>query len=102
MTKSSSNSLTIALPAGSGEMRLSFIGRDAWALGELLEAGGRGCTPIDNPAPRWSSYVHNLRRAGLNIETVHENHGGPFPGRHARYVLRSPVRVVTDTEAVHA
>lgn len=69
-------------------------GRDEWALLELLRAGTRGCTPIDNPAPRWSSYVHKLRRAGLDVETVHERHGGAFAGRHARYVLHSVIEPV--------
>jgi hypothetical protein len=71
------------------------IGRDAWALSELVAAGERGCTPIDNPGPRWSGYVFNLRRGhGLVIETVHEPHRGAFPGTHARYVLRSPVEIL--------
>ncbi len=70
-------------------------GRVAWALLELVAAGERGCTPIDNPGPRWSGYVHKLRHDhGLAIETVHETHGGPFSGNHARYVLRSRVRVL--------
>ena len=47
-------------------------------------AGKCGVTPIDMPGPRWSGYVHNLRRMGLVIETIHESHGGPFPGNHAR------------------
>ena len=68
-------------------------GRDAWALQELHTAGERGCTPIDNPAPRWSGYVFNLRQMGFDIETVHEPHKGQFPGTHARYVLRSKVTV---------
>jgi hypothetical protein len=42
-------------------------GRDAWALGELITAGTEGCTPIDNPAPRWSAYVHKAK---------HARHGG--------------------------
>lgn len=28
------------------------IGREAWALASLIEAGERGCTPIEQPAPR--------------------------------------------------
>jgi hypothetical protein len=56
-----------------------------------MDAGERGCTPIDEPAPRWSGYVFNLRQMGLEIETVHERHGGPLTGTHARYVLRSRV-----------
>jgi hypothetical protein len=82
---------------------LSFEGRDAWALTQLLEASNSGCTPIDNPAPRWSHYIYKLRRAGIVIETIHEAHGGPFAGYHARYVLRSRIRVIeiSDTQRPH-
>lgn len=73
---------------------MTFIGRDAWALDHLIRAGERGCTPITTPGPRWSHYVFKLRRAGVNVETVDEDHGGPFAGSHARYVLRSSVRIV--------
>ncbi len=68
-------------------------GRVAWAVERLREAGEFGCTPISNPAPRWSAYVHKLRNDfGINVETIHEQHDGPFPGSHARYVLRTDVR----------
>jgi hypothetical protein len=66
-------------------------GRDAWALDRLREAGPKGCTPIENPAPRWSAYVHKLRKYGVPIETLHEPHTGPYPGTHGRYVLRALV-----------
>ena len=69
-------------------------GRDAWALLELTGANENGCTPIDHPGPRWSGYVHKLRKAGLHIETIREAHSGPFPGEHARYVLRSLVTIL--------
>ena len=69
-------------------------GRDEWALLRLIERGKKGCTPIDEPAPRWSAYVHKLRGMGFDIETVHERHGGQFPGRHARYVLHSNVKAM--------
>ncbi|MCA8896864.1 MAG: hypothetical protein KDA48_16525 [Amphiplicatus sp.] len=71
-----------------------FTGRTAWALRALIEAGERGCTPIDTPGPRWSHYVFCLRREGLDIETIAEAHGGPFAGHHARYVLRTLLRVL--------
>ena len=74
---------------------VTFKGRDAWALDELIAAGEAGCTPIDHPGPRWSHYVFKLRRAGLDVETITEAHGGPYKGTHARYVLRSKVRRVT-------
>ncbi len=73
---------------------VTVCGREAWALTVLIAAGERGCTPIDTPGPRWSGYVHDLRRRGIVIETKHEPHGGPFAGTHARYVLRSPVTVL--------
>jgi hypothetical protein len=60
----------------------------------LIAAGERGCTPIDTPGPRWSGYVHDLRKLGMAIETVHETHAGPFPGTHARYVLRSRITIL--------
>jgi hypothetical protein len=86
-------SVTVRILPDAGER--SFKGRFAWALVRLVGAGEIGCTPIDHPGPRWSHYIHKLRRAGLAIETVEERHAGPYPGRHARYVLRSPVAVVS-------
>lgn len=72
------------------------VGRDAWALQNLMTAGKRGCTPIDHPGPRWSHYVFKLRRMGFVIETIHEDHGGPFAGTHARYVLHSDVTILEE------
>ncbi len=66
-------------------------GRDAWALDRLREAGPKGCTPITEPAPRWSAYVFNLRGRGVPIETTTEPHGGEFSGTHGRYILRARV-----------
>ena len=80
---------------------ITLKGRDAWALSELIRTGEKGCTPIDTPGPRWSAYVHKLRHEyGLKIDTVHENHGGAFPGCHARYVLRTQVRIIEDERRV--
>ncbi|MEI4473356.1 winged helix domain-containing protein [Frigidibacter sp. MR17.24] len=70
---------------------IAVKGRVRWALEALLRAGPHGCTPISDPGPRWSAYIHDLRALGLSIETVNEDHGGPFAGRHARYVLASTV-----------
>ena len=89
----------------SGKLRISIrilpdgrpqevVGRDAWALLNLLRAGEAGCTPIDTPGPRWSHYIWKLRRAGIVIETIEEAHGGAFAGHHARYILRSEVELV--------
>ena len=70
---------------------LLVCGRDAWTLRQLHDAGGQGCKPYNNPAPRWSAYVFNLRQIGFDIETIREPHKGRFPGTHAQYVLHSQV-----------
>ena len=66
-------------------------GRVRWALDQLCKAGTAGCTPIDQPAPRWSAYIFDLRGMGVEIDTLHEPHEGEFAGFHGRYVLRSTV-----------
>jgi hypothetical protein len=77
---------------------ITATGRVRWALENLIVAGSKGCTPIDNPGPRWSGYVYDLRALGVLIETVTEAHDGPFKGTHARYVLQSTVSLVAELE----
>ena len=69
----------------------TICGRDLWALECLMTAGPIGCTPLNHPSPRWSAYVFDLREMGIEIGTVTEPHGLPFPGAHARCVLKSQV-----------
>jgi len=76
--------------------RLALRGRNAWAMKQLMDAGAAGCTPIKNPAPRWSAYIHNLRGFGVAIKTITEQHGGQFAGNHARYVLMANVTVISE------
>ncbi|GEO17857.1 winged helix domain-containing protein [Microvirga aerophila] len=73
---------------------LRLKGREAWTLASLIEVGEGGLTPLERPAPRWSAYVHTLRKRGLAIDTVEEHHAGPYPGAHGRYVLRAPLTVL--------
>ncbi len=76
-----------------------IIGRDAWALRNLVTADAAGCTPIDHPGPRWSAYVHKLRtKFGLVIETIEEKHAGQFSGTHARYVIHSEVAILDESD----
>lgn len=77
--------------SGGNQLQIVVSGRVKWALMELCRAGHLGCTPIDNPAPRWAAYIHTLREMGVEIETITEAHEGDFPGHHARYVLRCHV-----------
>jgi hypothetical protein len=81
---------------------VELVGRDAWALRMLIRAGERGVTPIEVPGPRWSAYVYKLHKRGILIETLDDEHGGPFPGRHARYVLHSQVTILDQDETRNA
>lgn len=81
---------------------VTVIGRDAWALRNLIRAGRAGCTPITTPGPRWSHYVWKLRGFGFLIETIHESHGGPFAGSHARYVIRSETEILRESDKQEA
>lgn len=93
MTGKRQGKFRISVSVEGGET-LTFEGRTAWALDQLIKAGAGGCTPITHPGPRWSAYVYKLKKAGLIIETIHERHDGQFPGNHGRYVLRTPVEIV--------
>lgn len=70
---------------------IAVSGRVRWALDQLCKAGTAGCTPLNNPAPRWSAYIFDLRGMGIEIDTIREPHEGEFSGTHGRYVLRSAV-----------
>jgi len=87
----------LVTPSAGEPFRIVVSGRDQWALEQLHKAKAKGCTPIDNPAPRWSAYVFNLRELGVEIETITEPHEGDFPGHHGRYVLRSRVSSSQET-----
>ena len=85
---------------GENVRTITPAGRNVWALGELIAASDEGCTPITHVGPRWSGYVHKLRHIyRLNVETIDEQHGGEFSGRHARYVLRSCVQFADPADA---
>ncbi|MCA3596225.1 MAG: hypothetical protein IOC63_20270 [Methylobacterium sp.] len=86
--------ITVEIETERGAITRTFEGRYAWTLARLIEAGARGVTPIERPAPRWSHYVMILRREGLNIETLDIPNSGPFKGTHGRYVLRTPCRII--------
>ena len=85
---------------GVAPRTITPAGRDAWALAQLIISGSEGCTPITHVGPRWSGYLHKLRHVyGLNVETIDEQHGGEFSGRHARYVLISRVAFADPADA---
>ena len=93
--------ITVALAAidcsSPGDVELTqktFVGREAWLLDRLLDAGDRGVTTLENPAPRVSHYLMKIRRAGIVVETIREPHKGAYSGSHGRFILRSPVTVI--------
>jgi hypothetical protein len=95
MARKPTTHLRVAVKTDDGERFINPLGRNAWALDQLIKAGINGCTPINCPAPRWSAYVFKLRHEfGLNVETIDEPHGGPYAGTHARYILRDVVRII--------
>lgn len=85
---------------GGDTFSIAVSGRVQWALEQLCRAGTAGCTPLDNPAPRWSAYIFNLRCKGVEIVTLHEPHEGEFAGNHGRYVLRSTVTHAIQGDAI--
>lgn len=75
-------------------------GQEARALIALVGAGPVGITAlgVSNWALRLAHYVFKLRRLGLTIDMVRERHGGPAPGKHGRYFLRTPVLILSSSE----
>lgn len=83
-------------PLLSRRREITITGRrNCETLRRLVEVERRGLSSLDVPGQRLSHYVMQLRRAGLEIETVNENAGdGVWYGR---YVLRSTV-VIPDAD----
>lgn len=88
--------LVVRVPDGEEK---TLRGRNAWALDALIKAGDASVTPITQSGPRWSSYVHRLRKTGIAVSTIDEKHGGPYQGTHARYTLQTPISVVREVRA---
>ena len=76
---------------------LTLKGRQAWLMVALDAAGKRGISKADTPAIAMQDYVHKVRnkagRNGLLIRSEWHEHGGPYKGRHCRYVLDTPVTI---------
>jgi hypothetical protein len=85
-----------------GGPSFAVTGQTAKALMALHRAGAAGVTALEVStwAYRFAAYCFDLRKHGLDIETVRESHEG---GWHGRHVLHTPVRlvVVNLSEAGH-
>ena len=86
--------INVTLLGGECPRTFELNGRLGWTMTQLANAGAKGVTTIERPAPRWSGYVHDLRRRGIPIETEMVAHGGAYKGRHARYRLSCDVALV--------
>jgi membrane carboxypeptidase/penicillin-binding protein len=79
-----------------GGAAITVQGQTAKAIRALVLAGKQGVTAqeVAGWAYRFAAYCHELRKLGLDIETVRETHEG---GWHGRHVLHTAVRL----EPVH-
>ena len=84
---------TATIHGGLEPHRVTVSGRAAWFLLSLMQAGKRGVTTLERPAPRIGHYLFQLRRAGFNVTTDYETHGGVFGGNHGRFKLVDDVTV---------
>jgi hypothetical protein len=85
--------IQITLALSEQPRTFELKGRLGWAMLKLVRAGAKGVTPITHPAPRWASYVFDLRGLGIPIETIMEPHEGNYPGYHAVYALSCDAEV---------
>jgi hypothetical protein len=81
------------LPCGNP---ITFVGRESWAMRELIAAGERGVSSLHHIGPRLAHYCMKIRRAGLLVDMVKTPHSGPYSGWHGVYVLKSKLAVVED------
>jgi hypothetical protein len=79
-----------------GAPPFTVSGQTAKAIRALVLAGKQGVTAqeVAGWAYRFAAYCHELRKLGLDIETIREAHDG---GWHGRHVLHTAVRL----EPVH-
>jgi hypothetical protein len=94
----------VVTDADGSDRDLVLIGQYARTLRALIDSGAKGMTALDVSntwAMRLGHYVWVLRhRDGLSITTTWEAHDGAAgPGRHGRYTLNSPARIVAISEA---
>mgnify|MGYP005984461545 CR=1 FL=1 len=87
--------VNVLLREGECLRTLTLKGRLGWTMHHLALAGPRGLSTLEGPAPRWSGYVHDLRKLGIPIETEMEPHEGAYKGHHARYRLACAVKVTS-------
>ncbi|MDJ0613983.1 MAG: hypothetical protein QNJ29_09920 [Rhizobiaceae bacterium] len=84
----------------NNEREIVLSGRPLWCMEQLLKAGSKGITSLENPAPRLSGYIHRLRSEyDVLISTEHETHGGEWARNHARYRLESQVEILKEVAA---
>jgi hypothetical protein len=93
----SSRSFRTRFKIPDNEKIYEVLGQEARTLNALSAAGSQGITSLEMSswALRLAHYAMKLRRLGLEIETVKEDHHKPVKGWHARYVLKTPVEILS-------
>ncbi|CAN1556863.1 hypothetical protein MCERH10_02430 [Caulobacteraceae bacterium] len=72
-----------------GGPSFTVSGQTAKAITALVLAGRQGVTALEVStwAYRFAAYCHELRKRGLEIETLREPHEGGWHGRHVLHTL---------------
>lgn len=86
--------ISISVTVGDDPTVRTFTGRQAQTLHLLEKSGKAGLSSFESPGVRLSHYVHQLRRAGVDVACHDEKHDGPLRGVHGRYELACSVQVV--------
>lgn len=85
--------LHATIETADGKRTVELTNRQGWTMFHLTQARSAGITAFETPALRLAAYVHSLRKRGFSIETIMEDHGGTYGGRHARYKLAQEVSI---------
>tara|TARA_B100001989_G_scaffold249291_1_gene224326 strand:- start:3403 stop:3696 length:294 start_codon:yes stop_codon:yes gene_type:complete len=73
---------------------MEVSGKAAKTLAALVSNGRHGVTAYEISqtwALRLAAYIHDLRKLGLDIQTIREEHD---EGWHGRYILHTPVEII--------
>ena len=79
------------------ERETQLTGHDQWALDRLIHAGAHGVTQITEFAVScWTACIFKLRKLGIEVSAILENHRSEFVGHHAGYVPKGHAERAAD------
>lgn len=86
--------IDVTFIGGEQPRTFTILGRIGQTIYYPSQAGDAGITALETPALRLAAYVLSLHEMGFAVETHMETHEGRYAGRHAKYILRTPLVVV--------